>query len=90
MNTYACILQEFNGKLSVPCGSSSYVVLDGRLSPDNALNEAVEHFTRTQPTAKHVVVFRAPSLGSRGRVIATFPHGREQLYTPIVNEGCYK
>lgn len=90
MKTYACILTEFNGALSVPCGSSSYVVLDGRLSPDNALSEAVEHFTKTHPTAKHVAVFRAPSLGSRGRVVATWPHGRARVYEPVINAGCYK
>lgn len=90
MKTYACILNEFNGRLSVPCGSSAYVQLDGRLSADKALSAAIDHFEKRQPTAKHVAVFKAASLGSRGRVIATFPHGRAALYAPAVFEGCYK
>ena len=90
MKTYACILNECNGKLSVPCGSSVYVQLDGRLSAGKALGEALDHFMTRQPNAKHVAVFKANSLGSRGRVIATFPHGRESLYQSAVFEGCYK
>ena len=90
MKTYAAILVERNGALSVPCGSDSYVQLDGRLSASKALSNAIDHFEKRYPTAKHVAVFKAPSLGARGRVIATFPHGRESIYQLAVNEGCYK
>lgn len=90
MNTYAVVLNEFRGRLSTICGSNGYVRLDGRLSPENALNEALEHFTKRYPSAKHVAVFRAISLGSKGTVIATFPYGREKVYQPIVDDGCYK
>lgn len=90
MKTYACILNEYNGKLSVPCGSSAYVQLDGRLSADKALSDAIDHFEKRYPSAKHVAVFKANSLGSRGRVVATFPSGRESLYQSAVFEGCYK
>lgn len=90
MKTYATVLIESNGKLATVCGSNGYVQLDGRLSADRALSDAIDHFTKRYPTAKHVAVFKAESLGARGRVIATFPHGRANIYAPLINEGCYK
>ena len=90
MKTYACTLIETSNGLQVPCGSSHYVVLDGRLSAARALDHAIEHFTKREPTAKHIAVFKAESLGSHGRVIATFPHGRESIYSKAVFDGCYK
>ena len=91
MKTYAVILEpDLSGKLSVPCGSTHYVQLDGRLSPASALNEAIDYFTPRFPTTKHIAVYKAPSIGARGRVVATFPHGRANVYEPVINAGCYK
>ena len=90
MHTYACILWQTETGLQVPCGTDAYVQLDGRMSAHNALHEATTRFAKRWPTARHVAVFRAPSLGHKGRVVATFPTGRERLYEPAVNEGCYK
>lgn len=92
MKTYACVVEQssYNGKWQVPCGSSSYTVLDGRLRADNALQEAIEHFTKTKPNAKGVAVFRASDLGSKGRVIASFPHSAKNLFQSVIFEGCYK
>jgi len=90
MKTYVCILENINGKWVVPCGSDSYVVLDGRLNADNALNQAIEHFTRVKPSAKAVAVYKAQSLGHSGRVVATWPYGCENMFTAAVNRGAYK
>lgn len=90
MNLYACVLVGDDKNISVPCGDRAYIKIDGRLSAQNALNVAIDHFTKTHPTTKHVAVYRAQSIGHRGKVVATFPYGRSAVYEPIVNIGCYK
>lgn len=92
MKTYACVVEQspYNGKWQVPCGSSSYTVIDGRLSAENALQEAIEYFTRTKPNAKGVAVFRARDLGTKGTVIASYPICAKNLFQSVIFDGCYK